>query len=94
MKKMIFENIFKKAENDASEFAEINGQNSLRPPSYNAESYVDDVVQDKYFAALTIVRHYVKLTSDVYWSENGAYNIEYRSFYVNTKHLISDGTRI
>lgn len=76
MKKMIFENILKNARLDASEFVKINGQNSLRPPLYNAESYVDDVIEDKYFAALLIVRHYVKLTSDAYWSEIGAFNVD------------------
>ena len=76
MKKLIFENILKKAENDASEFVKINGQNSLRPPMYNTETYIGNVVKDKYFAALAIVRHYVKLTSDVYWSEVGAFNVD------------------
>ena len=76
MEKLIFENILKKARNDASEFVKTNGQNNLRPPSYNAEAYVDDVVKDKYFATLVIVRHYVKLTSDAYWSRVGAFNID------------------
>lgn len=31
------------------------------------------MVKDKYFAALVIVRHYVKLTSDAYWSRVGAF---------------------
>ncbi len=76
MNKLIFENILKNAGNDASEFVKINGQNSLCPPLYNAESYVDDVVKNKYFAALVIVRHYVKLASDAYWSEVGAFNVD------------------
>ena len=76
MKKLIFENILENAGNDAIEFVETNGQNSLRPPLYDAESYVNDVIKDKYFAALAIVRHYVKLTSDVYWSEFGAFNVD------------------
>jgi asparaginyl-tRNA synthetase len=69
-------NILKLAKNDANKFVRANIQNSLRPPLYNAESYVDDVVKDKYFAALAIVRHYVKLTSDAYWSDVGAFNID------------------
>ena len=76
MKKIISDNILENARDDATEFVEKNGQNSLRPPRYNAESYVNDVVKDKYFAALAIVRHYVKLTSDAYWSEYGAFNID------------------
>lgn len=76
MKKLIFENIIENARNDAIEFVKTNGQNSLRPPLYNAERYVSDVVKDKYFAALAIVRHYVKLTSDAYWSEAGAFNVD------------------
>ncbi len=76
MNKLIFENILKNAGDDASGFVKTNNQNSLRPPLYNSESYVDDVVKDKYFAALAIVRHYVKLASDVYWSEIGAFNVD------------------
>jgi asparaginyl-tRNA synthetase len=76
METPIFEKILEKAKLDTSRFVEINGQNNLRPPLYNAESYVEDVVKDKYFAALAIVRHYVKLTSDAYWSEVGAFNID------------------
>jgi len=76
MKNLIFENILKNAGNDASKFVKTNGKNSLRPPLYNAESYVGDLVKDKYFAALAIVRHYVKLTSDAYWSEVGAFNVD------------------
>ena len=76
MKKLIFENLLKNAEEDANKFVGINGQNSLRPPLYDAENYVDDVVKDKYFAALAIVRHYVKLTSDAYWLEIGAFNVD------------------
>ncbi len=76
MAKLFFENILKNAGSDAREFAETNGQNSLRPPLYNAESYVGDVIKNKYFAALVIVRHYVKLTSDAYWSETGAFNVD------------------
>lgn len=76
MKKSIFENILENAKLDAGAFVEINGQSNLRPPLYDAESYVEDVVKDKYFAALAIVRHYVKLTSDAYWSEAGAFNVD------------------
>ncbi len=76
MKELIFKNIIENAKNDAIEFVKTNGQNSLRPPLYNAESYVSDLVKDKYFATLAIVRHYVKLTSDAYWSEAGAFNVD------------------
>ncbi|MBT9151059.1 MAG: Asparagine--tRNA ligase [candidate division WS2 bacterium] len=76
MKNLIFEKILKNARNDVSEFVKTNGKNSLRPPLYNAESYVGDLLEDKYFSALVIVRHYVKLTSDAYWSGVGAFNID------------------
>ncbi|BFD25319.1 MAG: amino acid--tRNA ligase-related protein [Candidatus Parcubacteria bacterium] len=76
MKKIISENILKNARNDAIEFVEANGQNSLYPSFYDADSYVNDLVNDKYFAALAIVRHYVKLMSDAYWSDFGAVNID------------------
>lgn len=76
MKESFFEKILENAKLDASGFVKINGQNDLRPPLYNAESYVEDVVKDKYFAALAIVRHYVKLASDAYWSEAGAFNMD------------------
>lgn len=76
MKEVIFEKILENAKLDASEFVKSNGQNDLRPPLYNAESYIDDVVKDKYFSALVIVRHYVKLTSDAYWSSVGAFNVD------------------
>jgi len=64
MKKSILKIILENAEIGAVEFVEANGQSSLRPPLYDADSYVNDVVNDKYFATLAIVRHYVKLTSD------------------------------
>ncbi len=76
MENLIIGSILRLAKNDANKFVRVNGQNSLRPPLYNAESYVDDVVKDKYFAALAIVRHYLKLTSDAYWSGVGAFNID------------------
>ncbi len=76
MKKIIFENLLKNAKEYAHKFVETNGQNTLRPPIYNADDYVNDLVKDKYFKALAVVRHYVKLTSDIYWSENGAFNID------------------
>jgi len=76
MKNLIFEKYLKNAGNDASEFVKTNGKNNLRPPLYNTESYVGDLVKDKYFATLVIVRHYVKLTSDAYWSGVGAFNID------------------
>lgn len=76
METSIFEKILENAKSDTSRFVKMTGQSNLRPPLYNAESYVEDVVKDKYFSALTIVRHYVKLTSDAYWSEVGAFNID------------------
>lgn len=51
MEESILEKILENAKLDASEFVKVNGQNDLRPPLYNAEGYVEDVVKDKYFAA-------------------------------------------
>jgi len=76
MKNSIIKKILQNARSDADEFVKTNGQNKLRPSLYNAESYVDDVIGNKYFTALAIVRHYVKLTSDTYWSKVGAFNID------------------
>jgi len=76
MENSISERILRLANVDANEFVKTNGQNNLWPPLYNAESYVGDVVRDKYFAALAVVRHYVKLTSDAYWSGVGAFNVD------------------
>lgn len=76
MNRNFLETILESATADALQFVNKNGQNTLRPPLYNAEGYVGDLVKNEYFAALAIVRHYVKLTSDAYWSQMGAYNID------------------
>jgi len=76
MNESIFNNVLENANSDANIFVIRGGENNLRPPIYNADSYVEDVVKNKYFAALAIVRHYIKLASDAYWSEVGALNID------------------
>lgn len=76
MEHSIIGSILKFAKNDADKFVSVNNKNSLRPPLYDTESYVNDIIENKYFAALAIVRHYVKLMSDAYWSEVGAFNID------------------
>ncbi len=76
MQKSFINKVFSLADNDANRFVKANGRNSLRPPIYNSESYVDDVVKNEYFAALAIIRHYIKLTSDAYWSGVGAFNVD------------------
>lgn len=68
--------ILSRAEEDARTFVVPTGQHSLRPPSYNPEKYIDNLVNDKYFAALAVLRHYIKLASDAYWSGIGAKNID------------------
>ena len=76
MQDTILKEIFRLATDDANKFVSSNGQSILRPSSYNSEKYVDDLVNNKYFGALTILRHYIKLASDAYWSSIGAKNID------------------
>jgi len=76
MSDTILKEILKLAADDADKFVASNDYGTLRPPSYNPERYVDDLVHNKYFAALTILRHYIKLASDAYWSSVGAKNID------------------
>lgn len=64
------------ATDDASVFTSLNDQRILRPPSYDPNRYIDDLVSNKYFAALTILRHHIKRASDIYWSSVGAKNID------------------
>jgi aspartyl/asparaginyl-tRNA synthetase len=72
----IFKEVLKLATDDADVFALLNGQHILRPPSYDPNRYIDDLVSNKYFAALTILRHHIKRASDTYWSGIGAKNID------------------
>lgn len=72
----LFKNILDLAEIDAKSFTFHNEHATLRPPTYNPEKYIDDLVENQYFAALAILRHYIKLASDAYWSSVGAKNID------------------
>lgn len=76
MDNQFLKNTLKNAESDANAFVSKNGKNILRPPVYDSEKYVEVLVNDRYFAALAILRHYIKLASDVYWSSAGAKNID------------------
>jgi len=76
MNDLLLKNVLKLAERAANTFVETNGQNILRPPSYYPEKYIDNLVTNRYFWALAILRHYIKLTSDAYWSDVGAVNID------------------
>jgi len=76
MNDLLLGNVLKFAERSANTFVETNGQDILRPHSYNPEKYIDDLVTNRYFWALAILRHCIKLTSDAYWSDVGAVNID------------------
>lgn len=46
-------------------------------PVYNPDTYYLDITKYKYFKALTILRHNIKIASDYYWGEiQGAYNVD------------------
>ena len=76
MSDKILKGVLELAADDANAFVVSNGQRILRPPTYNPERYIDDLLNDKYFAALTILRHYIKFASDAYWSSVGAKNVD------------------
>lgn len=76
MNDKIFKNLLDLAETDAEAFVSRNGRDILRPSSYDPERYVDDLVSNQYYAALAILRHYIKLASDAYWSSVGAKNVD------------------
>ena len=76
MANKILKEILKCAKNEANTFIKLNGKNALQPSSYDPEKYIDDLVNNKYYAALAIVRHYIKITSDAYWSNIGAKNVD------------------
>ncbi len=76
MTDVIVKEVLRLAKEDADIFTSLNGQQNLRPPSYNPEKYIDDLVNNKYFGALAVLRHYIKLASDAYWSGIGTKNID------------------
>jgi len=76
MNNTILKEILELASNEANKFVTSNSKNLLRPPSYNTKKYIDNLVNEKYFAALAILRHYIKIASDAYWSGLGAKNVD------------------
>lgn len=88
----ILKELLKLATNEANKFIVSNGENYLRPPSYNPEKYIDNLVNDKYFAALAILRHYIKLASDAYWSGIGAKNIDLFMLTSSTSSPVGPGS--
>lgn len=50
---------------------------SLRPLRYDPSTYVVDIAHNPYTDALIVIRHYLKLASDIYFSQHvGAKNID------------------
>ncbi len=50
---------------------------SVKPPLYNNKTYYKDLTQHEYFDALILVRHYIKVASDTYFSYViGAQNVD------------------
>lgn len=76
MNDQLSKNLLTLAESNANTFAKKIGQHHLRPPEYNSLKYVNDLVSNKYFEALAILRHHIKFASDAYWSGLGAVNID------------------
>lgn len=66
------------ASKEAADFVEARpALTSLRPSEYNPETYTVDISANPYIDALVILRHYIKLTSDIYFSEVvGARNVD------------------
>lgn len=92
MNNQLLQDVWKHAESDANAFVTKNGKNILRPPIYDPEKYVEDLVNDRYFAALAILRHYIKLASDAYWSSVGAKNIDLFMFTSSISSPMGSGS--
>ncbi|HEX6977427.1 MAG TPA: amino acid--tRNA ligase-related protein [Patescibacteria group bacterium] len=46
-------------------------------PEYNKDTYSLDIAKAGYYQALVVLRHFIKLASDVYWGEmQAAYNVD------------------
>ncbi len=76
MQHELLKNVLDIATKNAQLFAETHNLESLQPPVYDSKKYVHDVATNTYFEALTILRHYVKLASDAYWTGVGAFNVD------------------
>ena len=70
--------LLEKASSDALEFRNRHpNTKTLRVSPYNPSSYVEDLTKNDYTEALLLVRHYIKLTSDIFFSQLvGAKNID------------------
>ncbi len=68
--------ILKKAKSESGKFIE-NINSELRPSKYIPSSYYLDIIKNPYYEALIILRHYIKLASDDFFSNHvGAKNID------------------
>ncbi len=76
MQNELLNNVLDLAVKNAQLFTATHSSDFLYPPSYNSKKYVHDLATNAYFEALAIVRHYVKLTSDAYWTGVGAFNVD------------------
>lgn len=46
-------------------------------PKYDGNTYYADVAKSPYFNALTVLRHFIKRASDIYWGDmQNAYNVD------------------
>lgn len=66
-----------KAHNDAKKLRNRLCEVQLRPPTYNQNTYYLDITYNHYFEALILLRHYIKMASDEYFSTIiGAKNVD------------------
>ncbi len=69
--------LLQKAHDDAEELAKKYDSIELRPPEYDSNTYHLDITRNPYFDALILLRHYIKRTSDEYFSNIvGAKNVD------------------
>jgi len=62
---------------DNKELFNMQGNCIFKMPKYNPKKHYKDVAQAKYFHALTILRHYIKTTSDYYFGiKQNAKNVD------------------
>ena len=69
--------ILESATREAAFLANNIKASTLRPPTYDPQTYYKDITESEYFDALLVIRHYVKVASDVYFGEIvGAKNVD------------------
>ncbi len=77
MKKILPRDILESAFCDAIKLHKLFPKDKLTPPPYSPLSYYKDVARYPYFDALIILRHHLKIASDVYFSRIvGAKNVD------------------